>query len=163
EFRAYYTNNTTAQQNRTYERLTLGKNAYMLNTPFNAMAGDPRVPRITTGTNTRTPLSPSSYSSFDNTVAGAAFTPVLSVRIASGLEARYIVAEVDGPTDATLTFVNQRRAAGLQTPVTLTGDELMAELRDQRSRDFYLDGHRLGDLRRYKEFSNVDLFPKGAY
>jgi len=25
----------------------------------------------------------------------------------------------------------------------------MAELRDQRSRDFYLDNHRLGDLRRY--------------
>jgi hypothetical protein len=39
----------------------------------------------------------------------------------------------------------------------------MAELRDQRSRDFYLDGHRLGDLRRYKEYYGVDLFPKGPY
>ena len=59
--------------------------------------------------------------------------------------------------------MNERRAAGLQTPVTLEGDALMAELRDQRSRDFYLDNHRLGDLRRYKEFYNVDLFPKGPY
>jgi SusD/RagB-like outer membrane lipoprotein len=52
---------------------------------------------------------------------------------------------------------------GLQAPVTLTGDPLMAELRDQRSRDFYLDNHRLGDLRRYKKYYNVDLFPKGPY
>lgn len=163
DFRAYYTNNTTAQLNRTYDRLTLGKNAYMLNTPFNAMAGDPRVPRIATGTNASTPLAPSSYSAFNNTVTGAEFTPNMSVRIASGLEARYIVAEAQGPTAATLTFVNERRAAGLQTPVTLSGDALMAELRDQRSRDFYLDNHRLGDLRRYKEFYKVDLFPKGAY
>jgi len=59
--------------------------------------------------------------------------------------------------------VNTRRAAGLQTPVTLAGDALMAELRDQKSRDFYLDNHRLGDLRRYKKYYNVDLFPKGPY
>ena len=164
EFRAYYTNNTAAQTNRTYDRLTLGSNAYLINTPFLAMAGDPRVPRIA-GTTGRggTPLSPPSYSSFDNTVAGAAFTPTLSMRIASGLEARYIIAEANGPTAATLAFVNERRAAGLQTPTAATGDELMAELRDQRSRDFYLDGHRLGDLRRYKRFYQVDLFPKGPY
>jgi hypothetical protein len=39
----------------------------------------------------------------------------------------------------------------------------MAELRDQRSHDSYLENHRRGDLRRYKEFYNVDLFPKGPY
>jgi len=163
-FSAYYTDNTTGQRNRTYERLTLGSNAYLFNTPFAAMASDPRIPRIA-GTTGRggTPLSPPSYSTFNNTVAGAAFAPVMSVRIASGLEAQYILAEADGPTPATLTFVNQRRAAGLQPAVTLTGDPLMAELRDQRSRDFYLDNHRLGDLRRYKQFYNVDLFPSGPY
>ncbi len=96
-------------------------------------------------------------------MAGATFAPVTTVRIASGLEAQYIIAEAQGPTPATLIFVNQRRAAGLQSAVTLTGDALMAELRDQRSRDFYLDNHRLGDLRRYKEFYGVDLFPKGPY
>lgn len=164
DFRAYYTDNTTGQRNRTYERLLLGSNAYMLNTPFNDMAADPRVPRITTpASRATTPLAPSSYSTFTNTVAGGAFAPVMSVRLASGLEAQYIVAEAQGPTAATLTFVNLRRAAGLQAPVSLTGDALMAELRDQRSRDFYLDGHRLGDLRRYKQYYNVDLFPKGAY
>lgn len=162
-FRAYYTDNTTGQRNRAFERLTVGKNAWMRNTPFEAMATDPRVPRILTGTNAGTPLAPSSFSAFNNSTTGADFTAIMSLRIASGLEARYIVAEAQGPTPATLDFVNQRRAAGQQTAVTLTGDALMAELRDQRARDFYLDGHRLGDLRRYKEFYNVDLFPKGPY
>jgi len=159
----YYTDNTTGQRNRTYERLTLGKNANLLNTPFAAIT-DPRIPRMpgTTG-NGGTPLSPESYSTFNNTIVGAPFAALMAVRVASGLEARYIVAEAQGPTAATNTFVNERRAAGLQAPVTLTGDALMAELRDQRSRDFYLDNHRLGDLRRYLKYYNVDLFPKGPY
>ncbi|MEP6835852.1 MAG: hypothetical protein ABJB74_20860 [Gemmatimonas sp.] len=164
EFRAYYSDNTTGQRNRTWERLTAGNNAYMLNTPFLAMAGDPRVPRVagTTGRGT-TPLSSPSYSTFNNTVAGADFAAASSIRIASALEAQYIIAEASGATAATLTFVNARRAAGLQAPVTLTGDALLAELRDQRSRDFYLDNHRLGDLRRYQKYYSVDLFPTGPY
>ncbi len=155
---------TTGQRNRTYERLTLGSNAVLLNTPFAAITTDPRVPRIA-GTTGRggVPLSPPSYSTYTGTLAGGAFGPIMQVRVASGLEARYIVAEAQGPTGATLTFVNERRAVGGQAAVTLTGDELMAELRDQRSRDFYLDNHRLGDLRRYKQYYNVDLFPKGPY
>lgn len=164
-FWAYYTDNTTAQRNRTYVSLTAGKAAYMANTPFAAMAGDPRIPRFLSGTSTNntTPLASSSYSTWNNTVAGADFAPVMSMRIASGLEAQYIIAEAAGPTAATLAFVNLRRAAGLQAPVVLEGDALMAELRDQKSRDFYLDNHRLGDLRRYKKYYSVDLFPKGPY
>lgn len=167
-FNAYYndqTANTAGQRNRVYERLTLGSNAVLLNTPFAVMAADPRVPRVP-GTTGRggVPLAPPSYSVYNGSVtAPAPFAPIMAVRIASGLEARYIVAEAQGPTAATLVFVNERRAAGGQTAVVLAGDALMAELRDQRSRDFYLDNHRLGDLRRYKEFYSVDLFPKGAY
>ncbi|HUQ83904.1 MAG TPA: RagB/SusD family nutrient uptake outer membrane protein [Gemmatimonadaceae bacterium] len=163
-FRAYYSVNTAGQSNRTWDRLTNGKNANLLNTPFAAMTTDPRVPRIagTTG-NGGTPLSPPSYSTFSNTLAGADFAATSSMRIASGLEAQYIIAEANGPTAATLAFVNTRRAAGQQTPTAVTGDALMAELRDQRSRDFYLDNHRLGDLRRYKRFYQVDLWPKGPY
>jgi hypothetical protein len=165
-FVAYYnTDNSAQQRNRVYERIgNTGTNSYLINTPFFAMAGDPRVPRVA-GTTGRggTPLSPPSYSTFTNTVAGGPFASIMFVRVASGLEARYIVAEASGPTAATLAFVNERRAAGLQAPVNLSGAELMAELRDQRSRDFYLDNHRLGDLRRYQKYYNVDLFPKGPY
>jgi starch-binding outer membrane protein, SusD/RagB family len=163
-FRAYYSINTAGQSNRTWDRLTNGSNAFLINTPFAAMSTDPRIPRIA-GTTGRggTPLSPPSYSTFNNSLLGADFAATSSMRIASGLEAQYIIAEANGPTAATLAFVNARRAAGLQTPTAATGDALMTELRDQRSRDFYLDGHRLGDLRRYKRFYQIDLFPKGAY
>jgi len=165
EFRAYYSDNTTAQNNRTYNRLQVGFSGTMANTPFIAMTTDPRLPRVTTGAQAGKPLSPPSYSTFNNNVAGALFTAVMSVRIASYLEAQYIIAEANGPTAATLTFVNQRRAAGAQPALVLTpGDpQILAELRDQRSRDFYLDNHRLGDLRRYKKYYNVDLFPQGPY
>lgn len=163
-FRAYYSANSTGENNRTWNRLTAGSNAWLRFTPFEKDSTDPRVPRVL-GTSGRAgvPLSPPSYSTFNNSIPGAAFTADVSVRIASGLEARYIIAEAQGPTQATLDFVNERRAAGLQGAVTLAGDELMAELREQRARDFYLDNHRLGDLRRYKKYYGIDLFPKGPY
>lgn len=163
-FWAYYSANSTGENNRTWNRLTAGSNAWLRYTPFEKDSLDPRVPRVPgTGSRGGTPLSPSSYSTFNNAIPGADFTESSAVRIASGLEARYIVAEAQGPTQATLDFVNERRAAGRLPAVTLTGDELMAELREQRARDFYLDNHRLGDLRRYKKYYNIDLFPKGQY
>jgi hypothetical protein len=84
------------------------------------------------------------------------------ILFATGLEATYILAEADGPTASTLSFVNERRAVGGEGSVSLSGDELMAELREQRARDFFLTGQRLGDLRRYAE-AGIDLFPSGAY
>jgi tetratricopeptide (TPR) repeat protein len=87
-----------------------------------------------------------------------------NMRFASGLEARYIVAEAQGLTAENLAFVNARRAVGNQAPVAIaTEAQYMAELRDQRRRDFFLSGHRLGDLRRYQRRYNVDLFPSGAH
>ena len=44
----------------------------------------------------------------------------------------------------------------------LSGAALMAELAEQRARDFYLTGQRLGDLRRYAKAGN-DIFPAGKY
>ena len=85
------------------------------------------------------------------------------VELASGLEARYIVAEASGPTASTATLVAERRAFGRETAVTLTGDALMAELREQRRRDFYLSAKRLGDLRRYKAQGIGDFFPSGLH
>lgn len=42
------------------------------------------------------------------------------------------------------------------------GAELMAELRAQRARDFFLTGQRLGDLRRYAK-AGTNLFPTGKH
>ena len=97
------------------------------------------------------------------TAAASGFNPDDAIRIASGLEARYIVAEASGATAQTLAFVNERRAIGNQTASSATGAALMAELRDQRRRDFFLDGHRFGDLRRYKKRGVGDFFPTGAH
>jgi hypothetical protein len=92
-------------------------------------------------------------------------TPGASIRVASLLEAQYILAEANGGNAATLTFVNQQRTANGQAalPATTSAADALAALRDQRRREFYLDGHRLGDLRRYKRSYNVDQFPTGNY
>lgn len=164
EFRAYYAENSTRENSWMWNRLVAGSNGTMLNTPFAAMDTDPRIPRPG-GTTVLAliPNAPPSYDAYSGTLVGADFSRGGWVRVASSLEAQYIIAEAQGATPATLAFVNERRAVGMQAPVSLDGAALMAELRDQRSRDFYLDNHRLGDLRRYKEFYGVDLFPQGAY
>jgi hypothetical protein len=93
---------------------------------------------------------------------GQAMTPGASIRIASYLEAQYIIAEANGGNATTLAFVNAQRAANNQ-PVSIAtaSADVMADLRDQRRREFYLDGHRLGDLRRYIALYSVDQFPTG--
>lgn len=83
------------------------------------------------------------------------------IRFASGLEARYIRAEAEGASDFTLELVNERRTFAGQDEVDYTGEELMAELREQKARDFFMNGKRLGDIRRYKKLYNVDYFPTG--
>lgn len=73
------------------------------------------------------------------------------VRIASGLEARYIAAEaqlkLNGSTAPALALIAERRAAGNQPAFTgTTTAQVLAELMDQRARDFWLEGKHLGDI-----------------
>ena len=137
-----------------------------------------------------TPVQSLSYSGFTGaTVAAAGRTsagasicnattkpagcPILfendtDIKLASGLEAMHHYYEMAGPTGTgprgtTLQFVNERRAFGKQAPVTLSGNALMAELREQRGRDLFLGGFRLGDLRRWKEQGVGDFFPTGIH
>ena len=56
----------------------------------------------------------------------------------------------------------QRAGAGQGTFTNADPAAVLAELRDQKRREFYLDGRRLGELRRYKAQYNVDQFPRGA-
>ena len=167
-FNASYSTNTAAENHRIWSNLTASSSGTTLNTPFAAMAGDVRIPRTgTTAVTGLIPRSPSSYSSFDGTPTGAPFVAGGTIRIASGLEARYIVAEtqIESNPASVLALINERRAFGrLQAPVAgLTGTALLTELRDQRRRDFYLDNHRLGDLRRYLKYYQINEFQTGAY
>jgi hypothetical protein len=76
------------------------------------------------------------------------------IRLASGLEAQYIAAEAalhsSGNTASALTLINGRRTAGGQGVYAGATDSLsvMTELLNQRARDFWLEGKKLGDLRR---------------
>jgi starch-binding outer membrane protein, SusD/RagB family len=71
------------------------------------------------------------------------------IRIASGLEASYIVAEarlLTGDASAALTLIAARRAANGQSQFTGTGNAaILAELMDQRAREFWLEGKHMGD------------------
>jgi hypothetical protein len=113
------------------------------------------------------PFQPESFEGW-TPAAPVGFERTTDVRFSSGLEARYIVAEAQGPTPATLAFVNERRAVGTQAalPATASAADIMSALREQRARDFYMDGHRLGDLRRYLAQGVNDprhQFPSGAH
>jgi hypothetical protein len=76
------------------------------------------------------------------------------IRLASGLEAQYIAAEAalhqSGSTSAALTLIAARRAAGNQPAYSGGSDTLsvVSELLNQRARDFWMEGKKLGDLRR---------------
>ena len=68
------------------------------------------------------------------------------------------------------TFVNTRRGVGNQAPVVLTGDALRTELHNQRGKDLFMGGFRLGDLRRWTRhdlgngpFASGSYFPTGTH
>jgi hypothetical protein len=138
-------------------------------TPFEQL-NDPRVPHgaagaisVSSGGNFFVPNSPASFSTYSGTVTGGLFTRDSRLRLASALEARYIIAEAQGLTANNVDFLNQQRAIGGQLPLTNPdAATYLAALRDQRSREFFIDGHRLGDLRRYERMYTLNLWPTGA-
>lgn len=71
------------------------------------------------------------------------------IRLASGLEARYIAAEASGNVGEQVALINERRAVGNQDPLTSTDPaEVLAALMEQRARDFWLEAKKMGDYRR---------------
>ncbi|MGH7502910.1 MAG: hypothetical protein ACREL7_14385 [Longimicrobiales bacterium] len=164
----------------------LGMHPHFLNGTFGdqdliATQTDPRIQhttRWTTGHNALTklykPYQSLPYSEFDpNAIIANGVTPDLydddtDIQLASYVEAMHHYYEAAGPNGTgplgtTLDFVNSRRAFGHQDPVNLTGNDLMAELREQRGRDLFLGGFRLGDLRRWKANGVGDFFPTGVH
>ena len=166
---AHYSANSV-RENNIFNVPSGVSGAWLSMGPYFLNLADPRAPRTTSttlrGLNSN-PIVPAQkpfmYTGWSATAVNDRILVDTDIKFATGLEARYVIAEVAGPVPATLTFVNERRAVGGKPAVTLTGDALMAELRTQRSLDFYLTGQRLGDLRRYKAKLNLDLFPTGKY
>lgn len=175
EFRTHYLDQpTTGARRRTgnpyWEFLRVERWWSLTGTPFDNL-NDPRVPYdpegvpVFGGTLQHSPNSPPSFSTYDGSAGGALFEATASIRIASALEARYVIAEAEGLNAANLDFVNQRRAIGGQAalPAGASAEAYMDALRNQRRRDFYLDGHRMGDLRRYEKLYQLDLWQTGPF
>jgi len=151
-----------------------GNDALFGTQDLDAYLTDPRVqhtPSWTFGHNVLTklykPKAGLMYSNYNGETYAAGGSPAgfergSDIAFASGLEAQHNMYEAMGPTAATLDFVNARRAVGNQAPVNLSGNDLMMELHDQRGRDLFLAGNRLGDLRRWLR-GGVDLFPSGNH
>jgi hypothetical protein len=171
-FYVYHSAQNLRENNPLFSAASGGASAEwvgLTNTPFATVTGDPRIPHPATKEKMQqdsavVPNSPLAYSTYNGTATGADFTTSASVRFASGLEAQYIIAEAQGVTPANVTFLNTRIAIGGGTPlVNPTAAEYTAALRDQRARDLYLAGYRMGDLRRYQKLYQADLWQKGTY
>lgn len=129
---------------------------------------DPRIPHgpepigTADGSQRWVPRATRSFASHDGSPEGALFERATSVRLASAMEARYILAEAQGNTADNVDFVNEQRAIGGQDALINPADaEYLAALREQRAREFFMDGHRIGDLRRYEAVYGMDLWPTG--
>lgn len=179
-FWAFYSDAASEINNYMWSRTTANNEMSVNDTPFFELRGvDPRVaipatPKVTvSGVGRFVPNAPSSYSNYAGALPGVAITQGSNIRIASGLEARYIRAEAEGPTAENIAFIESRRQIAPGTDGTAAATEpttaanYYRNLRDQRRRDFYLDAHRLGDLRRYRtqydDLESFSQFQQGLY
>ncbi|MEO7647999.1 MAG: hypothetical protein ABIV11_07160 [Gemmatimonadaceae bacterium] len=133
--------------------------------PINSTTGAP-LPEVATNGSFVVPNSPPTFSTFNGTKVGADPTADASMRLGSLLEAQYIIAEAEGATASNIAFVESRRLAfpsNTATTVT-TATNYMANLMEQRGRDLYLGGHRLGDLRRWDKYYGIsNRWPTGSF
>jgi len=129
--------------NKLYEA-TVDRAAHAVPPVYRAMAdaGDTRIRYRDRGVN--------AYDGFLRFYSQEKYTSwAAPYRLASGLEARYLAVEARADADEMRTFINERRAVGNQEPISGgTAEELLPELMEQKSRDFWIEGKRIGDWAR---------------
>jgi starch-binding outer membrane protein, SusD/RagB family len=119
-----------------------------------ATTNDPRIAVTTTGKLGSDGKTVVVYPNKDATVTAPQ-------ALAKYSEAQLIIAENDantGDLGGAVAIINTLRSANGQpafNPSPMTKDAVMAEIVEQRRREFFLEGHRLGDLRRL----NLPLAP----
>lgn len=85
------------------------------------------------------------------------------IRIASWFEAQYIIAEIQGG-DVARDIINEirsRQGIGVvyDEDESDSDSEILEKLLEERSRTLFLEGHRMPDLRRFREEFGIDRFP----
>lgn len=87
------------------------------------------------------------------------------IRLASGLEAQYIAAEASGNAATQLVLINAQRIANGQGAYTGATDaaSVLMELYNQRAREFWLEGKRMGDLQRNAAATSYIAAPGSTY
>jgi hypothetical protein len=143
-----YADNPAARNRLSNRQYQFTHDAPIIVVPPDWRSGDPRVSYATPGSVPGLPAVGQ-----DGVVPFFAQTKYTSyaapVRLASRLEADYIAAEGSG-TNAMLALIATRRAANGQPPYAGPTDDasVLTEFEEQRGREFYLEGKRLGDFRR---------------
>lgn len=88
-------------------------------------------------------------------------TATSPIAVTKSAEAQLIIAENDvatGNLTGAIAIINALQSAAGQpgyNPTNLTAADVMAQVIEQRRRELFLEGHRLGDMRRY----NLPLVP----
>jgi hypothetical protein len=136
-----------AQRNRLGNRLwqfTLDRGSISIAPAYRIT--DPRVKYKAPGQHNLTPQDPASGAFFIQDKYPAFNTPI---RVASKLEADYILAETQGVSEQ-LALINDRRSKNGQPNYSGAADasSVLTELLYQKSLDFFLEGRKLGDFRR---------------
>ena len=163
----YVLSGNTALENTLWTRIS-GQNKQLGVHPLMQNLNDRRVRYVTQAvlghnqlTELNIPYSPRTFSTFAASATDStALQAGSKIELASGLEARYLLAEAQGPNATTVALVNERRAFGGELPLG-PNDDVMSALREEKRRDFFLGARRLGDLRRYKAQGVGDFFPTG--
>jgi hypothetical protein len=143
-----YADNAAARSRLSNRQYQFTRDAPIIVVPTEWRTGDPRVPVAAPGTvSGLPPLGQDGVTAFYAQTKYASYAA--PVRLASRVEADYIAAEASG-TSAMLALIAARRAANAQPPYVGPADDASAltELEEQRGREFYLEGKRLGDVRR---------------
>jgi hypothetical protein len=129
---------------RNYNDKSVSIDPKYWNTTYNGVA-DPRVRLVDPRTLTADGLTPLMQQTKHPTEA-------TGIRFASYTEARLIIAEVEGGQSA-VTHINAlHTAAGLPAFNSTDATAIKNQIIEERRREFFLEGRRLGDLRRYGGF-----------
>lgn len=150
-FNATYTSGTSVgrRSNLVFGDNSQNNRSSSIGEPYRSMTGDPRVPVTATALTSATGIV-----HYYQTKYTTAESPI---RLASYEEAQLIIAEADIQANTVpslanaVTILNASRARGNQGVYAGAGTQtaLMAELVDQRRREFFLESQHLGDIIEY--------------